>query len=46
MMDVIKQHCSGMQDQGIEMGMDGVGFVLLVVGQLLELGIRGAAQTA
>lgn len=35
-----------MQDQGIETGMDGVGFELLAVGQLPELGIREAAQTA
>ena len=46
MMDVMKQHCSGMQDQGMEMGMDGVGFELLAAGQLPELRIRGAAQTA
>lgn len=45
-MDVMKQHCSGMQDQGMEMGMDGVGFELLAPGQLPELRIRGAAQTA
>lgn len=35
-----------MEDQGIEMGMDGEGFELLAVGQLPELRIRGAAQTA
>lgn len=46
MMDVMKQHCSGMQDQAMEMGMYGVGFELLAVGQLPELRIRGAAQTA
>jgi len=46
MMDAMKQHCSGMQDQGMEMGMYGVGFELLAVGQLPELRIRGAAQTA
>lgn len=46
MMDVVKPHCSGMPDQGTEMGMHGVGFVLLPVGQLPQLWIRGAARTA
>ena len=46
MMDVMKQRVSGMKDQGLEMGMDGVGFERLAVGQLPELRIRGAAQTA
>lgn len=46
MMDVINEQCSGMEDQGMEMGMDGVGFELQAVGQLPELRIRGAAQTA
>lgn len=40
MMDDMKLRCSGMWDQGMEMGMDGLGFERLVVGQLPELRIN------
>lgn len=46
MRNAMKQYYCGMQHPGMEMGMDEVGFELLAVGQLPELGMRGAAQTA
>lgn len=42
----MRQNGGGMPDQGTHMRMHGVGFVPLTVGQLPELWIRGAAQTA